>query len=97
MTPFKTPPSAKICLIQISIFSLPGALISWPPWALVDSQAGSNGQAFPALGQVRFGYCKDILGRVLGICIKYQVNRVLSGIEILIGYSQSISLREAII
>ena len=32
------------------------------------------------------------LGWVAGICIIYQVNRVLSGIEILIGYSSSISL-----
>ena len=31
-------------------------------------------------------------GWVSGICIKYQVNWVLWGIEILIGYSPSISL-----
>ena len=31
-------------------------------------------------------------GRVSGICIKYQINWVLWGIEILIGYSLSISL-----
>ena len=31
-------------------------------------------------------------GLVSGICIKYQVNWVLWGIEILIGYSPSISL-----
>ena len=32
------------------------------------------------------------LGWVSGICFKYQVNRVLSGIEILIGYWPSISI-----
>ena len=67
---------------------------------MVTYDQGQTGRVF----QLRVGSGSGIekifwvgSGWVSGFFIKYQVKRVLSGIEILIGYSQSISLREAII
>ena len=74
-----------------SSFNSPAKILCWT-LSILNNDIGLLRSCLkhPTIRVRRFFQLRVGLGS--GICIKYQVNWVLSGIEILIGYLQSISL-----